>query len=97
MRVVMITSNDILKLASQTIGKFSVGMDFEYFTSSHAPLHPIVTNITNLHSLKKKITAHRERYRNLPFGDPATLKKVQRIIDGCFEFNLTLLETKILL
>ncbi|OQD94824.1 hypothetical protein PENSOL_c023G06871 [Penicillium solitum] len=70
----------MLKLASQTIGKFSLGTDFEHFTSSDAPLHPIVTNIANLLSLNKKITARGEWYRHLPFGDPATLKKVQRTI-----------------
>jgi cytochrome P450 len=78
----------MVKLASQTIGKFSLGTDFEHFTDVDAPLHPIVTNIASLLSLNKKITARGEWYRHLPFGDPARLKLVQRTI-------YTLLQEKI--
>lgn len=70
----------MVKLASQTIGKFSLGTDFEHFTHVDAPLHPIVMNIANLLSLNKKITAHGQWYRYLPFGDPARLKTVQKTI-----------------
>ena len=70
----------MIKLASQTIGKFSLDTDFEHFKSVDAPLHPIVTNIANLLSLNKKITARGEWYRHLPFGDPARLKTVQHTI-----------------
>ncbi|KAJ5102697.1 hypothetical protein N7532_003226 [Penicillium argentinense] len=65
----------MVKLASQTIGKFSLGTDFEHFTSIDAPLHPIVTNIASLLSRNKKVTARGEWYRHLPFGDPARLKQ----------------------
>ncbi|KAJ6188985.1 Cytochrome P450 [Penicillium mononematosum] len=78
----------MVKLASQTIGKFSLGTDFEHFTDVDAPLHPIVTNIASLLSLNKKITARGEWYRHLPFGDPARLKLVQHTI-------YTLLQEKI--
>ncbi|KAK4865853.1 hypothetical protein LT330_008946 [Penicillium expansum] len=78
----------MVKLASQTIGKFSLGTDFEHFTDVDAPLHPIVTNITSLLSLNKKITSRGEWYRHLPFGDPARLRVVQRTI-------YTLLQAKI--
>lgn len=68
----------MLKLASQTIGKFALGTDFGHFASIDAPLHPIVTNIANMLSLNKKVTARGEWYRYLPFGDPAKLKELRR-------------------
>lgn len=68
----------MLKLASQTIGKFALGKDFKQFESVDSPLHPLVTNIANLLSLNKKVTSRGEWYRNLPFGDPAKLKQVQK-------------------
>ncbi|EIT73277.1 cytochrome P450 [Aspergillus flavus] len=70
----------MVKLASQTIGSFSLGKDFGHFDSVDSPLHPIVTNIANLLSLNKKITARGEWYRYLPFGDPARLRHVQHTI-----------------
>ncbi|OJJ36281.1 hypothetical protein ASPWEDRAFT_66733 [Aspergillus wentii DTO 134E9] len=70
----------MIKLASQTIGKFSFGKDFGHFDAVDSPLHPIVTNIANLLSLNKKVTARGEWYQYLPFGDPARLKQVQRTI-----------------
>ncbi|PKS06184.1 hypothetical protein jhhlp_007501 [Lomentospora prolificans] len=68
----------MVKLASQTIGLFSLGTDFGHFTSADAKLHPLVTNIISLLSLNKKVTARGEWYRNLPFGDSARLKQVQK-------------------
>ena len=67
----------MVKLASQTIGLFSLGKDFKHFESIDSPLHPLVTNIANLLSLNKKVTARGEWYRMLPFGDTAKLKQVQ--------------------
>lgn len=64
----------MLKLASQTISKFSLGTDFGHFTSIDAPLHPIVINIANMLSLNKKVTARGSWYQKLPFGDPQRLK-----------------------
>lgn len=78
----------MVKLASQTIGKFSLDTDFEHFNEVDSPLHPIVTNIASLLSLNKKITSRGEWYRHLPFGDPARLKLVQKTI-------YTLLQEKI--
>ncbi|KAJ5825926.1 Cytochrome P450 [Penicillium riverlandense] len=78
----------MVKLASQTIGKFSLGTDFEHFTNIDAPLHPIVTNIANLLSLNKKVTARGEWYRHLPFGDPARLKQVQHTIYSLLQENI---------
>ncbi|KAE8368591.1 cytochrome P450 [Aspergillus caelatus] len=70
----------MVKLASQTIGSFSLGKDFGHFDSVDSPLHPIVTNIASLLSLNKKITSRGEWYRHLPFGDPARLRHVQHTI-----------------
>ncbi|KAG2414291.1 hypothetical protein HFD88_003482 [Aspergillus terreus] len=70
----------MLKLASQTVGSFSLSKDFGHFDSIDSPLHPIVTNIASLLSLNKKITARGEWYRHLPFGDPARLRHVQHTI-----------------
>lgn len=70
----------MVKLASQTIGKFALGKDFGHFDSIDSPIHPIATNIAALLSLNKKVTARGEWYRNLPFGDPAKLKQVQKTI-----------------
>lgn len=68
----------MLKLASQTIGKFALNADFEHFVSVDAPLHPIVTSIADLLSLNKKVTARGNWYKSLPFGDPARLREVRR-------------------
>jgi cytochrome P450 len=82
----------MVKLASQTIGKFSLGTDFEHFTDVDAPLHPIVTNIASLLSLNKKITSRGEWYRHLPFGDPARLKVVQRTIYSLLQEKIDLVK-----
>ncbi|KAK3331460.1 cytochrome P450 [Apodospora peruviana] len=69
----------MVKLASQTVGKFSLGMDFGHFEAVDSPLHSLVTNIVTMLSLNKKVTARGEWYRHLPFGDPARLKEVRRV------------------
>lgn len=68
----------MLKLASQTISKFSLGSDFGHFNSVDSPLHPIVTNIANLLSLNKKVTARGAWYQYLPFGDSQRLRDVRK-------------------
>ncbi|KAK4163380.1 cytochrome P450 monooxygenase [Cladorrhinum sp. PSN259] len=68
----------MVKLASQTVGKFSFGKDMRQFDSIDTPVNPLVTNIVNMLALNKKVTARGEWYRNLPFGDSAKLKQVQR-------------------
>lgn len=68
----------MVKLASQAIGRFALGMDFGHFNSVDAPIHPLVTNIVTLLALNKKVTTRGEWYRNLPFGDSARLKQVQK-------------------
>jgi hypothetical protein len=68
----------MLKLASQTIGKFALGQDFKQFESPDSPVHPIPTNIATMLSLNKKVTARGAWYQNLPFGDPVRLKQVRQ-------------------
>jgi cytochrome P450 len=70
----------MLKLASQTIGKFALGQDFKQFESVDTPPHPIPTNIAKLLSLNKKVTARGAWYNYLPFGDPAELRRVRTTI-----------------
>lgn len=68
----------MVKLASQTIGHFSLGMDFGHFDSVDAKLHSMVTNVVTVLGLNKKVTSRGEWYRHLPIGDAARLKKVQK-------------------
>ncbi|KAI9832012.1 MAG: hypothetical protein M1819_004556 [Sarea resinae] len=68
----------MLKLASQTIGKFALGMDFGHFDSPDAPMHPAVVSIANFLALNKRISSRGEWYKKLPFGDPKRLKEVQQ-------------------
>ncbi|VUC20755.1 unnamed protein product [Clonostachys rosea] len=69
----------MVKLASQTIGKFALGTDFNHFASVDAPIHDLVTNIVTMLGLNKKVTSRGEWYRHLPFGDAARLRQVQTI------------------
>ncbi len=68
----------MVKLASQTIGKFALGMDFGHFKTVDAPIHDLVTNIVSMLALNKKVTARGDWYRILPWGDSSKLKEVQR-------------------
>ncbi|EFX06633.1 cytochrome p450 monooxygenase [Grosmannia clavigera kw1407] len=68
----------MVKLASQTIGKFALGMDFGHFTSVDAKLHPLIMSFGALLGLNKKVTSRGEWYRHLPFGIPAELRRVQK-------------------
>lgn len=68
----------MVKLASQTVGKFSFGADLKQFESIDTPVNSLVTNIVSLLALNKKVTARGEWYRSLPFGDSAKLKQVQK-------------------
>ncbi|KAK4446744.1 cytochrome P450 monooxygenase [Podospora aff. communis PSN243] len=68
----------MVKLASQTIGKFALGVDFGHFESPDSKLNPIVTSIVSMLSLNKKVTARGEWYRILPWGDSARLREVRK-------------------
>jgi cytochrome P450 len=68
----------MVKLASQTVGKFSFGADFGQFDRVDSHTHELVKNIVNLLALNKKVTSRGEWYRGLPFGDAARLREVQK-------------------
>ncbi|KAK1751246.1 cytochrome P450 monooxygenase [Echria macrotheca] len=72
----------MVKLASQTIGKFALGTDWGHFKSVDSPMNEVAKNIVLLLSLNKKVTARGEWYRVLPFGDAARLREVQRTVYG---------------
>ena len=64
----------MLKLASQTIGKFCLDMDLHHFDSVDAPLHPLVLTIAQNLALNKKVASRGDWYSHLPFGDPKALR-----------------------
>lgn len=68
----------MLKLASQTIGHLTLGMDFGHFDSVDSGLHSMVTRIVSVLALNKKVTARGEWYRHMPIGDAARLKEVRK-------------------
>ncbi|KIW95437.1 uncharacterized protein Z519_04021 [Cladophialophora bantiana CBS 173.52] len=70
----------MLKLASQTIGKFCLGLDFHHFDSPDSPLDPIVDDISAMLVLNKRVTSRGEWYGALPFGDAKRLKEVRHRI-----------------
>ena len=64
----------MLKLASQTIGKFCLDMDLHHFDSVDATLHPLVLTIAQNLALNKKVASRGDWYSHLPFGDPKALR-----------------------
>ncbi|KAG9511552.1 cytochrome P450, partial [Aureobasidium melanogenum] len=72
----------MLKLASQTIGKFAFGVDLKQLDRPESPLHDLVTNTASILALNKKVTARGQWYKDLPFGDPALLKETRRKLYG---------------
>ncbi|KAB5578164.1 cytochrome P450 monooxygenase, partial [Coniochaeta sp. 2T2.1] len=78
----------MVKLASQTIGKFALGMDFGHFKSVDAPLHPLVTDIVNLLSLNKKVTTRGEWTPEFAHGLPYLdkfVKEAKRLHNASFQ------------
>lgn len=67
----------MLKLASQAVGKFTLGLDMGHFDGAEAPIHPIVHLIVDFLSLNKKISNRGEWYKHLPIGDPKRLRDVR--------------------
>lgn len=67
----------MLKLASQTIGKFALDIDLGHFASTDAPLHSLVSDIAHSLALNKKVTSRGDWYARLPFGDPALLREIR--------------------
>lgn len=71
----------MLKLGSQAVGKLTLGLDFEHFTSPDATLHRMVHDIAELLALNKKVTSKGDWYSYLPFGDPQRLKQCKTRIE----------------
>jgi cytochrome P450 len=75
----------MLKLGSQAVGKLTLGLDFQHFSSPDAPLHEMVHLIADLLALNKKVTSKGNWYGKLPFGDPQRLKatkaRVEELVD----------------
>ncbi|CAG7971900.1 unnamed protein product [Penicillium nalgiovense] len=78
----------MLKLGAQAVGKLTLGLDFEHFTSPDAPVHEMVHLIAELLSLNKKVTSKGNWYSSLPFGDPKRLKEVKSRIEGMVEQSI---------
>ncbi|KAJ5632842.1 hypothetical protein N7490_009181 [Penicillium lividum] len=78
----------MLKLGAQAVGKLTLGLDFEHFTSPDAPVHEMVHLIAELLSLNKKVTSKGNWYSSLPFGDPKRLKQVKSRIEGMVEQSI---------
>ncbi|OJJ84166.1 cytochrome P450 [Aspergillus glaucus CBS 516.65] len=71
----------MLKLGSQAVGKLTLGLDFEHFSSADAPLHEMVGAIAEMLSLNKKVTSKGDWYAKLPFGDPKKLHVLRNRIE----------------
>ncbi|RAL13072.1 cytochrome P450 [Aspergillus homomorphus CBS 101889] len=72
----------MLKLGSQAVGKLTLGLDFEHFTSPDAPVHDMVHMIAEMLSLNKKVTSRGDWYGRLPFGDPQRLRNLKAKIEA---------------
>ncbi|KAM0723194.1 hypothetical protein Q7P37_001394 [Cladosporium fusiforme] len=66
----------MLKLGAQAVGKITLGMDFNHFSSPRAYPHEMVRLIAEGLELNKKIASKGDWYSMLPFGDPARMKVV---------------------
>lgn len=71
----------MLKLGSQAVGKLTLGLDFQHFTSPSAPVHEMVHSIAEMLSLNKKVTSKGDWYNKLPFGDPKRLRDLKARIE----------------
>lgn len=71
----------MLKLGSQAVGKLTLGLDFNHFTSVNAPLHKMVLDIAELLELNKKVSTMGSWYAYMPFGDPKKLRDVRHELE----------------
>lgn len=84
----------MLKLSSQTIGKFCLGLDFHHFDNQDSPLDPIVADISAMLVLNKRVTSRGDWYGALPFGDPKRLKEVRLRIYSRLQAAMDAVEQK---
>ncbi|QKX56912.1 uncharacterized protein TRUGW13939_04020 [Talaromyces rugulosus] len=78
----------MLKLGSQAVGKLTLGLDFEQFSSPDAPLHEMVHLIAEVLALNKKVTSKGNWYGRLPFGDPQRLKQARARVEQLVEESI---------
>lgn len=78
----------MLKLGSQAVGKLTLGLDFNHFSSPDAPVHEMVHLIAEVLSLNKKVTSKGDWYSSLPFGDPKRLKDVKHRVEEMVEESI---------
>jgi len=78
----------MLKLGSQAVGKLTLGLDFEHFSSPDAPLHEMVHLIAEILSLNKKVTSKGDWYGRLPFGDPQKLRRSKTRVEDLVEESI---------
>ncbi|KAL6691459.1 cytochrome P450 [Trichoderma pleuroticola] len=78
----------MLKLGAQAVGKLTLGLDFQHFSSPDAPVHEMVHLIAEVLSLNKKVTSKGDWYSSLPFGDPKRLKDVKYRIEEMVEESI---------
>jgi cytochrome P450 len=78
----------MLKLGSQAVGKLTLGLDFQHFTSPDAPLHEMVHLIAEILSLNKKVTSKGNWYGMLPFGDPQKLRQARTRVEELVESSI---------
>lgn len=78
----------MLKLGSQAVGKLTLGLDFEHFNTTDAPLHEMIHSIVESLSLNKKVTSKGDWYGRLPFGDPQRLRSVNSRIEQMVEKSI---------
>lgn len=78
----------MLKLGAQAVGKLTLGLDFNHFSSPDAPVHEMVHLIAEVLSLNKKVTSKGDWYSSLPFGDPKRLKDVKGRIEDMVEESI---------
>ena len=78
----------MLKLGAQAVGKLTLGLDFNHFSSPDAPVHEMVHLIAEVLSLNKKVTSKGDWYSSLPFGDPKRLKDVKHRVEEMVEESI---------
>ncbi|PYH99432.1 cytochrome P450 [Aspergillus ellipticus CBS 707.79] len=78
----------MLNLGSQAVGKLTLGLDFQHFTSPDAPVHEMVHSIADLLSLNKKVTSKGDWYGMLPFDEPQRLRNLKARIEDMVDESI---------
>lgn len=75
----------MMKMAGQVICELVLGWDVKHFTSVEAPTHEIISTLAVYLQLNRKVQTKGDWYQDLPFGDPAKLKRVRTHLYGLVE------------